>query len=289
MASNIKQPLKWHGGKNYIAKDIVAMMPRHLNYVEPYFGGGAVLLARNPDDESLWLPPHKGVSEVINDLHLDLTNFWKTLQDLDSFRAFKRIVDATPFSGFEYHDAGLELQEWPVPLEKVSDRVIRAWRFFIVARQSLAGRMKGFTGITKTRTRSRMNNEVSAWLNCIDNLPSVHERLRRVLILPPQPALNVIRAFNGPDTLLYLDPPYLHETRVTTGEYLHEMTWEDHNQLLAVLGKLQGKFLLSGYHSNLYDGATKEYGWKCREFQVPNAASGARKKETKTECVWYNF
>jgi site-specific DNA-adenine methylase len=69
-------PLKWHGGKHYLAGRIVSLMPRHLHYVEPFAGGLAVLLARDPADPSLWLPPHKGVSEVANDLDGRLVNFW---------------------------------------------------------------------------------------------------------------------------------------------------------------------------------------------------------------------
>jgi DNA adenine methylase len=55
--SALDPPLKWHGGKHYLARRIVALMPCHLHYVEPFFGGGAVLLARDPEDESLWLAP----------------------------------------------------------------------------------------------------------------------------------------------------------------------------------------------------------------------------------------
>ena len=40
----MNQPLKWHGGKYYLASKIIGLMPSHLHYVEPYFGGGAVLL-----------------------------------------------------------------------------------------------------------------------------------------------------------------------------------------------------------------------------------------------------
>jgi tetratricopeptide (TPR) repeat protein len=40
-------PLKTHGGKHYLASRIVALMPRHLHYVEPYAGGLSVLLARS--------------------------------------------------------------------------------------------------------------------------------------------------------------------------------------------------------------------------------------------------
>lgn len=36
----ITQPLKWHGGKHYLAKRIIKLMPLHIHYVEPYFGDG---------------------------------------------------------------------------------------------------------------------------------------------------------------------------------------------------------------------------------------------------------
>src|SRR5262249_36525031 len=40
--SRLTQPLKWHGGKGRLASKIVAMMPAHVHFVEPYAGGLAV-------------------------------------------------------------------------------------------------------------------------------------------------------------------------------------------------------------------------------------------------------
>ena len=34
--SGLSSPLKWHGGKHYLAKKIIELMPPHLHYVEPY-------------------------------------------------------------------------------------------------------------------------------------------------------------------------------------------------------------------------------------------------------------
>jgi DNA adenine methylase len=85
----ISPPLKWHGGKHYLAKRIVAMMPPHLHYVEPYAGGLSVLLAKDPE----------GVSEVINDLNRCLINFWVVLRDENLFGRFRRFIEAMPFSG----------------------------------------------------------------------------------------------------------------------------------------------------------------------------------------------
>ena len=81
-------PIKYHGGKHYLAKRIIGLMPEHIHYVEPYFGGGAVLLAKNPE----------GVSEVVNDIWGSLTNFWRVLQDPKPFKLFQRRIEATPLA-----------------------------------------------------------------------------------------------------------------------------------------------------------------------------------------------
>jgi len=53
-AKRLIPPLKWHGGKHYLAPQVVARMPPHRHYVEPFAGGLSVLLARD----------YHGVSEV---------------------------------------------------------------------------------------------------------------------------------------------------------------------------------------------------------------------------------
>ncbi len=275
----LTQPLKWHGGKHYLASKIVGLMPPHIHYVEPYFGGGSVLLAKDPE----------GVSEVVSDLNGSLMNFWEVLRSDFAFERFRRLCEATPFSEADY-DMAVEYLASHAPQRacESGNSWTYAHAFFVVCRQSLAGRMKGFTGITKTRVRRGMSNEVSAWLTTIEGLPAVHERLKRVLILN-RPALEVVQGQDGKDTLFYLDPPYLHETRATTGEYLHEMSEAEHGELLDLLSRIVGKFILSGYRSELYDDFASACGWTRRDFELPNQAAGGETKRRMTECLWMNF
>lgn len=272
----IPNPLKWHGGKYYLATRVVSRMPPHLHYVEPYFGGGSVLLAKDPE----------GVSEVINDIDERLTNFWMCLAHEDYFGGLRRVAEASPFCETLFN-ACLGHLERPCD-NKEPICVACAYAFFVACRQSLAGRMNAFTGVTKTRTRRGMNNEVSAWLSAVEGLPAVHGRLKRVLILN-RDALDVIKEQDGPDTLFYLDPPYLQETRAAPDVYAHEMTCAGHDRLLSVLAGIRGKFLLSGYHSDLYDDAAAGCGWPCEEFDLPNQAAGGKEKRRMTECLWRNF
>lgn len=247
--------------------------PGWLHYVEPFAGGLAVLLANDPE----------GISEVVNDLNRELSAFWFALADPRLFPDFAHRARATPFSEVLWERASTTPRNGlaRMPVEASVD-------FFVRCRQSLSGRMKGFAGVTRNRTRRGMNEQVSAWLNAVEGLPEVHERLKRVLILNDD-ALSVIRKQDGPRTLFYLDPPYLHETRATTGEYEHEMTLEQHNELLLTLKSIKGRFLLSGYHSPLYDAVGRMHGWTCHEKEIDNKASGGKTKRKMIECVWTNF
>lgn len=285
MTQKLTQPLKWHGGKNYLAGKIIDLMPPRVknanapaledpgwcHYVEPYFGGGAVLLAQDPE----------GIGEVVNDLNGELTNFWYVLQQPELFQELQRLLSVTPCSQREFKSAAV-----------INGRQVeRARLFFIRNRQSRQALGKCFATLAKTRTRKGMNELPSSWLGAIEGLPDVCERLRRVVILDSLDARAVIKQQDGPRTLFYLDPPYMHETRAksATGAYQHEMSDGEHAALLATLGTIEGRFLLSGYKSELYLTAADAAGWRCVEIEIDNKSSSAKTKEKKFECVWMNY
>ena len=145
----LSQPLKWHGGKGAfngkLAKWIISLIPPHTHYVEPYFGGGAVLLNKDPE----------GVSEVVNDCNGDLMTFWKVLATTPD--RMLRALWGTPFSEVEFDNAVKDLAD--------SDDVRRATAFFIRCRQSRQGLQKDFATLSRNRTRGGMNEQVV--LQCI--------------------------------------------------------------------------------------------------------------------------
>lgn len=265
-------PIKWHGGKTYLAQRIVELMPVHTHYVEPFFGGGAVLF-RKPTKLV------EGCSEIINDVFGDLVNFWKVLQSSSLFPEFQRKMAVTPFAKPTWEDAAN--CESADPLE-------RACAFFIRYRQSRQGLGKDFATMSRNRTRRGMNEQVSSWLSAVEGLPEAHNRLKRVAIFC-EDAVSVIRREDDSKTFFYCDPPYIASTRVVKNAYVREMTNEDHEALLKVLGEIQGKFILSGYPHPLYDAAAKRFGWKRTDIKIDNKASSQKIKPTKIECLWANF
>lgn len=274
--------LKWHGGKHYLAPWIISHFPPHLHYVEPYFGGGAVLFARDAHRDWMAGSPlcqtgangeprshHKSSSEVVNDIHGELTNFWRVLQDEAKFACLYRRLEATPFSQVE----------WEASFDREGDEVERAAKFFVRYRQSRQAIGKDFATLSRARTRRNMNEQASAWLSSIEGLPEAHRRLRGVVILCDD-AVKVIRTQDGPYTLYYCDPPYVQESRATPDCYEYEMGEDQHRRLLETLLAVEGRVILSGYHNPLYDEMLS--GWRIVERVIDNKAGSGTVKEKRT-------
>ena len=69
--STLKAPFPWFGGKRKVAQMVWNALGDVQNYVEPFFGSGAVLLARPPR--------HQNWVETINDRDAFVANFWRAL------------------------------------------------------------------------------------------------------------------------------------------------------------------------------------------------------------------
>ena len=188
---SIQQPLKWHGGKFYLADKILSCIPEHTHYVEPYFGGGAVFF-RKP------ISMIENHSEVINDAYYLLMNFYTSLQSQLCFEELQKQLELTPFS----EQVWLSAKNHPDGFDVVKG----ARDFFIRYRQSRQGLGSDFATLSKTRTRRGMNEQVSSWLSAIDGLPEAHARLQRVVIMCKD-ALRVIASEDSSSTFYYCFHP----------------------------------------------------------------------------------
>lgn len=70
MTYELKAPFPWFGGKSRVADFVWERFGNVANYVEPFFGSGAVLLGR----------PHAPGTETVNDLDCYLANFWRSIK-----------------------------------------------------------------------------------------------------------------------------------------------------------------------------------------------------------------
>src|SRR5690242_12074230 len=88
----IRPPVKWHGGKRYLAKRIVESFPIHRIYLEAFGGGASVLLNKPPAEV-----------ETYNDLDLRITRLFRVLRDQGD--SFIRQASLIPYSQVEFEGA----------------------------------------------------------------------------------------------------------------------------------------------------------------------------------------
>ena len=249
--------VRWHGGKWMLAPWIISHFPPHRVYVEPFGGGGSVLL-RKP----------RSYAEVYNDLDGEIVNLFRVARDQGPELAY--VVTLTPFARQEFQGSYEPSDD---PLEQARRTVVRSFMGY----GSNAHCQN--TGFRANSNRSG-NTPARDWNNWPDALRLIIERLQGIVI-ENRDAAEVMLAHDSMETLHYVDPPYVSETRSTTHGYRHELTDPDHETLAAVLRRLQGCVILSGYPCRLYDRLYK--GW----VRVDRPALADHSKP-RTECLWFS-
>lgn len=254
--------MRYHGGKWMLAPWIIQHFPKHRFYIEPFGGGGSVLM-RKP----------RSFAEVYNDKWGDVVNVFRVLRDHHA--DLMRLVYLTPFSRDDFE---LCSQPSDDPIEQARRTIYRSFAGFGSA--SVNG--KYTTGFRAKSNRSG-TTPAHDWMNYPPHVAAFSERFRGVVI-ENRDALEVMQRHDDPDALHYVDPPYMHETRNIqrrNAAYEVEMTDGDHEELLGRLRELEGMVVLSGYRTGLYDEMLR--GWSRVDRNAK--ADGAR---DRVESIWLN-
>ena len=257
--SPTRPALRWHGGKWLLAPWILAHFPPHRVYVEPFGGAASVLLRKS-----------RSYAEIYNDLDCDVVALFRVLRDDAAARTLISWVRLTPFARDEFQSA----------YEPAGDDMERARRLLI--RSFMGFGSNGHARKTGFRSNSNRSGTTPAhdWQNYPDCLAQVVERWRGVVV-ENRPALDVMATHDGDETLYYVDPPYVPETRDKGRDYNHELSVDDHHALLTALRGLKGMVVLSGYPCPIYDEALADW----RRVERKALADGARER---TEVLWIN-
>ena len=265
---NITAPvIRYHGGKFRLAPWVIEHFPPHQVYIEP-FGGAAGVLMQKP----------RSHGEVYNDLDGDIVNLFRVLQNAPQREALAELLVLTPYARDEFELAWIYTDE---PVERARRTVVRAQMGF-----GSAGASKGTTGFRIDCYR-QYGTAQQLWARYPEQLAAIGKRLAGVLI-ENRPAIDIMLAHDSPQALHYVDPPYMHDTRVRGAQkgryYRHELDDDQHAELLATLNQLQGMVVLSGYPSELY--MERLEGWTMNTTTA--RISAGRGGDTRTECLWIN-
>ncbi len=273
--------LRYHGGKWRLAPWIISYFPEHTVYVESYGGGGSVLLRKD-----------RVYAEIYNDLDGEIVNFFRVLRDRGEELIGK--IAITPYAREEYTQSYRETSN---DLERARLTAIRSFMGFASGSVTLAkdcgfkvkGNYSGEYGNPKTGFRNYSDIKrggggtvAGDWAKLPEAYQSVIDRLQGVII-ENKDAKQVMAQHDTPNTLHYVDPPYVLSSRTVAHRdvYRHELQNQDHAELADFLGSLSGMVVVSGYRTDLYDKLFDDYLRIDKEVKVGTCGK-------RTESLWIN-
>jgi DNA adenine methylase len=204
----MKKPFGRVGGKSNLKKIILKMLPEGETYVEPFFGGGSIFFGLKKGDYS---------KEVINDLD-------KVVYDL--MCGFAR------YDGNKISDAingDYTKKDWDFIVDmKPKDSFGKFIKKLLIYKLSFYSRGKSFN----------YGRDGSGVHTLKTNYEEMKERLKDVKIFNKD-YKSIIKEFDSPNTVFYLDPPYSNDSAL----YTHNSI--DMEELRDILRNIKGKFVLS--------------------------------------------
>lgn len=252
--------LRYYGGKWNLAPWIISFFPPHLNYVEPCCGACSVLLQKP-----------RSPLETVNDLDGNVVNFFRVLRDQPD--ELIRKIRLTPWAREEF-----EICRCPVP-----DPIETARRFFISALMGVSNQPHDQTTGMRFSPRREMYYSLPV-MNAIDLVDEVLvivcERIRGVQI-ENEDYKRLIARHDWDTTLIYMDPPYIQETRANGRVYLQEWSTANHIEAADILHDCQGYVVISGYACPLYADLYERHGWQRHDKEAQTNSGGKR-----VESVW---
>ncbi len=210
--------------------------------------------------------------EVFNDLDGDLINLFRVMQSGNDFAVLRERLTYTLHSRAEY--------ELAIQMRHAVDPVERAWSYFVRLNQGFGGNL----GATVGRWARVKQKQFDHFSRRVELFEYYRERFQNVQI-DNIPAITCIKYWDSPESVFYVDPTYLPETRTRHGKFAHEMTLEEHLELIEVLSKVEGSVVLSGYPNKHYE----KLAWDKSELEWRSGYMKDHRQIRRTETVWLNL
>ena len=209
----MKPIFPWPGGKSWAAKYVLPLIPAHSCYVEPFAGGLAILLAKEPS-----------ALEVVNDINSDLINFFRCVQFHrdEMIRELQYVLNSREeFNAYKHQPGLTDIQ--------------RAARWFRKQTLSFAGDGDSFAVQRKSGGGAAKSRR-----SLLDKLGALNERLDRV-VTEHLDWKYCIELYDGSETFFFVDSPYL------GGKIKNYKAWDetDLKNLRDCLVERKGKWLLT--------------------------------------------
>jgi len=285
----IKAIVPYFGAKRKIASKIIEYFGKHRTYWEPFCGSMAVLMLKKPCE-----------METVNDLHGDLINLAKVIQDKEmGFHLYDKLSRTLYAETFfrESKERWMAREEKnidpDIDIEGPSDMLQKAYDYFVTSWMGL----NGVSGTARCNYQFALRwcrgggQGARRWRSVLDSMPAWHKRLQNVVIVNRE-AFEILENIKDErDTVIYCDPPYFEKS----DNYVHDFTKAQHEQLAQALRRFKKAKVVVSYYDDprldiLYEGFSK-IEFKVSTQSLRNATRGNKKKPRKiqTEVLLLNW
>lgn len=229
----IKALAPWFGGKRTLAPRIVAELGEHRAYWEPFCGSMAVLMAKPPAS-----------METVNDLHGDLVNLGRCVQDRQAGPALYRMLRRSWNSESEFRERRervLATDAGNVDVERAADYFVTRWQ----GMNGVAGTLFNNLGFARRFTKNG-GHAAKRFSGAVDSIPAWRRRMRAVSILSADGIELCEKIEDADGVVVYADPPYL-----TKGaKYRHDFDWLAHRRLAKALARFKKTRVIVSYYAH---------------------------------------
>ncbi|HEY3967258.1 MAG TPA: DNA adenine methylase [Planctomycetaceae bacterium] len=236
----------WFGGKRTLASKIIEELGPHRAYWEPFCGGMSILLAKPPTS-----------SETVNDLHGDLINLARCLQDSavgpSLYRRLRRAMNSQEL----FNESRARCNNTYAASDHLD--ADRAYDYFLTSWQGMngvAGTARYNLGFARRLTKNG-GHGAKRFQSIVESIPAFRRRLRAVTILSCDGIELCEKIEDATGVVIYLDPPYI----VKGASYQHDFTNQDHARLAAAVCRFRHTRVVVSYYdhpslADLYPGWT---------------------------------
>ncbi|MBR6509700.1 MAG: DNA adenine methylase [Clostridia bacterium] len=242
----MKTPVSRVGNKTPILNILYAVFPLEFNrFIDVFGGSGSVLLGK----------PEIQPFEVYNDFDRNLVNLFRCMKERtmavkrelgfcnlnsrDDFNAIKKFFKNEKFDD-KYFAEELELTKImlpPLSAEEMIEMRTRITTDYDVRRAAMYLKLLRYSYSSSGKSFACQPFDIRKLFGLIQEL---EDRMANVVV-ENQDFETLIKHYDRPDSLFYLDPPYFS----TEDMYEVDFGWDDHVRLRDTLKNIKGKFLLS--------------------------------------------
>lgn len=205
---------RFMGGKFFLMKRLLPLVPPHRIYVEAFGGSAEFLFSKQPVE-----------IEVYNDIDNSLVNLFEVVRS--------RLPEFQKKIKFLVYSRELK-NRWEIspPPECPVEWAVRTFYCYMSAFAGKRGIGWAYGRVSKS--------EPMVFQRKIESLTKIHERLKKVYI-EHRDFQTCIKTWDNPDTFFFLDPPY---RNVSQANHI-KMSDSDYHVLKNICETIQGKFLLT--------------------------------------------